>query len=374
MAAAMLAAIACSGYVDPQIEEPDEEVEIPEEYTEPFTLSVDKTAVEASGSDWVNFSLKDAYDRELLTDNKALSNVNIFDQNGVYLERRSVKARFIEDGERIFTATYKGKKSNTVTVVAQNRAKYEKFHKNVAIYKMTGTGCPYCPSMTSAIGGLDEEAKAHSVNMNWHGGSSWDDPYALFFSGSTYDCASMILSIFADRTDMTLGFPTVVLDLAEVVTQRSSSVLSSAIWNLRADYPATCGIKLSSEYNATTGMVDVAAELTSSAGGQYDLGICLLLDGEYFPNGTEENGQYNKIVIANTGNYYTYFSDRIATVAKDASKSYKFSLGNSSISIASKKDKISVVAYALVKGEGGVARIDNVVKAPLGKAIDYQLN
>ena len=35
----------------------------PDEFTEPFTLSVDKAQVEASGKDIVTFSLKDAYGR-----------------------------------------------------------------------------------------------------------------------------------------------------------------------------------------------------------------------------------------------------------------------------------------------------------------------
>ena len=50
---------ACSGTVDPE----DEQVIIPDELTEPFTLSVDKSTVQADGKDVVTFSLKDAYGR-----------------------------------------------------------------------------------------------------------------------------------------------------------------------------------------------------------------------------------------------------------------------------------------------------------------------
>jgi hypothetical protein len=46
LAAAMLVA-ACSGQIDPENQQPVEE--IPDEYTAPFTLSVDKTDVEADG-------------------------------------------------------------------------------------------------------------------------------------------------------------------------------------------------------------------------------------------------------------------------------------------------------------------------------------
>ena len=68
ISALILAAVACSGTVDENA---------PEEYMAPFTLSVDKTEVEASGLDTVTFYLKDAYDRDILLDKKAMQSVNI---------------------------------------------------------------------------------------------------------------------------------------------------------------------------------------------------------------------------------------------------------------------------------------------------------
>lgn len=376
--AVFFAVSACQGYADPEDpsykDDEGENVEIPDAYTAPFTLSVDKETIEADGSDQANFSLKDAYDREMLTDMNALSSINFIDQYGNYLERRSVSVRAIENGYHTYTASYKGVKSNSVQVKAQNREQYEKYYKRVAIYKITGTGCVYCPSMTKALNALDEDAAAHSVQMAWHGGTSWDDPFALYFPNSTYDCALVLQDIFSRRTGKTLGFPSLVLDLDDAVTQRSASVISGAIWNQRAEHPATCGLKMSSEYNGETSKVDIDVELTSSTGGSYDVGVALLLDGEYVADGKEEDGIYNHIVISNSGNYYTYFSDRIADVAKDASKSYTFSLGNEGMDLSSKASRISVVAYALVADEEGVARIDNIVSAPLGEDMDYLLN
>lgn len=374
--AALAMALGCQGNIDPDDAQQGDEgnMQIPSQYTAPFTLTADKEIIEANGADYANFSLKDAYGREMLTDMAALSNINIRDQYGNYLERRSVSVRAIENGVHTYTASYKGKESSSVQIVAQNRSLYEKYFKKVAVYKMTGTGCVYCPSMTKALSDLDEEAAAHSVIMAWHGGTDWHDPYTLTFQGFDYDCAVLLLRMFADRTNKSIGFPTLVLDLDQVEVQRSSSAVSSSIWSQRADHPATCGLKMSSKYNSASRSVDVDVELTTSASGSYDVGVSLLLDGEYYPEGKEEDGMYNHIVVANTGNYYTYFSDKIADLAKGQSKQYSFSLSSSIVDLSSRLDKVTVVAYALVKEEDGYARIDNVTDAPLGESVDYILN
>lgn len=374
--AALAMALGCQGNIDPDDAQQGDEgnMQIPSQYTAPFTLTADKEIIEANGADYANFSLKDAYGREMLTDMAALSNINIRDQYGNYLERRSVSVRAIENGVHTYTASYKGKESSSVQIVAQNRSLYEKYFKKVAVYKMTGTGCVYCPSMTKALSGLDEEAAEHSVIMAWHGGTDWHDPYTLTFQGFDYDCAVLLLRMFADRTNKSIGFPTLVLDLDQVEVQRSSSAVSSSIWSQRADHPATCGLKMSSKYNPASRSVDVDVELTTSASGSYDVGVSLLLDGEYYPEGKEEDGMYNHIVVANTGNYYTYFSDKIADLAKGQSKQYSFSLSSSIVDLSSRLDKVTVVAYALVKEEDGYARIDNVTDAPLGESVDYILN
>ena len=122
--AAMIAFAACSGTVDPEDEIPQEQ--IPEEFTEPFTLSADKTEVEASGKDVVTFSLKDAYGREMLDDKNILQGVNITSEEGVRVTRMERTICFIANGKYHFSAKYKGRVcENTVEIVSKNRASYE---------------------------------------------------------------------------------------------------------------------------------------------------------------------------------------------------------------------------------------------------------
>ena len=104
----MIAFAACSGTVDPEDEIPQEQ--IPEEFTEPFTLSADKTEVEASGKDVVTFSLKDAYGREMLDDKNILQGVwmsscsiSLSSNSPPVSFARTIASDFAKDAVRILT-------------------------------------------------------------------------------------------------------------------------------------------------------------------------------------------------------------------------------------------------------------------------------
>ena len=355
---AMVLAASCSGTVDP--ENQDNGV-IPDEFTEPFTLSVDKTTVEASGKDLVTFSLKDAYGREMLDDKNTLQGINITSEEGVRVTRMEKTVGFIANGTYHFTAKYKGKVSaNTVEVVAHNRAAYEKYHKNVAIYKATATWCGPCAVMTKALNGMNEDTQAHSIELCWHG----QDELSVQPGGWEYDYGSFILSYFGGG-----GFPTVVLDLKTMMVENTSSALEREIWDLRSNYPATCGVKLSTEYDQSAKVINATAELTSSTGGRYDMGMALLLNNQTVAGGTNEGGKYSHIVVASTGNFFMYSSQSLTEVAKDGKMTFtqQIPAGNY------KLDDLTVVAFALVP-DGDEARIDNIVEVKAGESIDYVLN
>ena len=355
---AIALAVSCSGAVDPENQDP---VVVPDELTEPFTLSVDKAEVEASGKDIVTFSLKDAYGREMLDDKNTLQGINITSEEGVRVTRMEKTVSFIANGTYHFTAKYKGKVSaNTVEVKAVNRAAYEKYHKNVAIYKATATWCGPCAIMTKALEGLNEDTKSHSVELCWHG----QDELAVTPGGWDYDYGSFVISYFGGQ-----GFPTVVLDLKETTIENTSSALDKAIWNIRSEYPATCGLKLSTEYDASANVINATAELTSSTGGSYDMGMALLLNNQTIATGTNEGGKYSHIVRAATGNFFMYSPQSLTLLEKGGKMTFSQQIpaGNH------KLEDLSVVAFALVP-DGNSARMDNIVEVNAGESVDYKLN
>ena len=340
---------------------------IPDEYVAPYTLEVDKTAIEASGSDWATFTLKDSYGRNILEDKIALQRVNIYavDGSGVAVDRMQARFRAISDASFTFEASYSGngkieKSSNVITLTAQNRSSYEKYHKNVAIYKSTATWCGPCAVMTTALASLDEEAEAHSVELCWHG----QDDLAITLPGSLYDCGTVVYSYFGST-----GFPTVIFDAHTVFRgEYSGADLSASIWKMRADYPATCGIKLDTEYDSAASSIKVNAELTSSTGGDYDLGFAILLNNQIVPGGTNPDQKYDHIVCATTANYYTN-STAISSVGKNQSKSWSQEVPVGKFNV----NDLSVVAFAFVR-DGNRARIDNIVEVKAGESIGYVLN
>ena len=129
-----------------------------------YYIYVDKTGIESDGIDLARFTIKNGKGDVLSTyDNMG----SVFYENvatGVRLPRYSESFSSIQDGEFEFVGIYKGKKTvNTVSITSSNRASYELYHKNVAVFKLTATTCPNCPSMTDALNGLDDDAKDHSI-------------------------------------------------------------------------------------------------------------------------------------------------------------------------------------------------------------------
>ena len=362
---AMVLAASCSGTIDPENQEP---VVVPDEYTEPFTLSVDKTEVEASGLDYVTFSLKDAYDREMLTDKEALQSINIISEEGIRVPRMETKLSFIANGTYNFTAKFKGKKSqNTVEVKVSNRAKYEVFHRNVGLFKCTSVWCQACPYLAENLHKMSDEAKEHSVVLALHGNFNDKDPFSLYVDGT--DLGSYMMGRFGGS-----GWPTLIVDLHHSkVGSGTISDLEAEIMDRRVDSPATCGIKVNSvEVDGT--VLKVSATLKSSLGADYDMACAVLRNGLTFSGGysLNDSGIYDEVVVALSESFAGYYDGE--TVAKDAelSETFAFDFG-SNVPSAKDLESYYVAVYAHRKtSEGSV--LDNITTCGYGKAVDYKLN
>ena len=370
MTAALVAA-ACSGTIDPEDQtQPGGDVpqDIPSAYTAPFTLSVDKTEVEADGADVVTFSLKDAYDREMLEDKNALQSINIVSDKGTRVPRMTYTTTFIANGEYSFSATYKGTKSdNTVQVTARNRSKYEMFHRNVGLFKCTSVSCVACPSLSRTLHNLSEDAAAHSVVLSIHGNYSGQDPFSLYVG--TTDLGSYMMGYFGGS-----GWPTLIYDLDSVESGTAlTSEIEANIMQRRIDYPATCGIKVNSVAVEGTAL-KVNATMKSSTGGDYDLACAVLADGLVYEGGYSANddGVYDEVVMALSESFLAYYQGESVAAGAEISETFSFDFGQN-VPSASDLSKYYVAVYAHKKvGNGSV--MDNIVTCAYGKTVDYHLN
>lgn len=357
---------ACTGTVDPENQDP---VDMPDEYTEPFTLSADRTEVEASGKDYVTFSLKDAYGREMLEDKNALQSINIVSEEGVRVPRMETKASFIANGTYTFTAKFKGKPSvNTVQVNAVNRARYEVFHKNVGLFKCTSVWCSACPYLADALHKISDEAKDHSVVLAIHGDfSGQKDPFSLYVDGT--DLGSYMIGRFGGS-----GWPTLVYDLSSAKTGSSNTTeIANEIMNCRIESPATSGIKVTSVSVDGTAL-KVSATMKSSTGGDYDLACAVLRDGLTYSGGysLDDSGVYDEVVVALSESFIGYYKGETVAADAEISETFTFDFGEN-VPSADALSEYYVAVYAHRKTSEG-SMMDNIVVCGYGETVDYQLN
>lgn len=334
------------------------------EITGPYTLSVDKSTIEADGEDAATLILTDA-NGNVLTDSKQLNYITFENvETGDALTSHTNTFTSVSNGTFEFKATYKTYESaNTVTITAQNRGKYEKYYRKVVAYDVTNVACTYCPDMTAALEGVAQTWGEHLVIFAIHGPFSASDPW-LVMSGTSY-VGSTILSKFGGS-----GYPFCVINLNHVMasSERNSNSVGRIIQNQLINYPATCGIKIASSYS--NGTVTLSGSLTSETGDTYDLGYAILSDNQTY-GGTE----YNDIVVAISSNFYTMSSGSKFTVAAGEEHTTDFTVSGVDASTVAEYglENMRVAVFAMRDVDGTII-VDNIAECPLGEDLDYQIN
>ena len=337
----------------------------------PYTISADKTEIEADGKDAATLKLTDK-NGNVLTETDELKYI-IFkvEETGEELSKTD-KFTAIKNGTFTISATYKNDNTsrNTVKVTAKNRVAYEKYFRKVAVHDLTDVLCVNCPSMTTALEGVDDIWKDHMIVLAVHGGYSQLDPWNISNMGSS------MMTAFKGQ-----GWPTGIFNLNYMMkgSERNPSSIGNIIENQLRSYPATCGIRISSKLE-DNGDVSIEAGLTSDKGGSYDLGYALLMDGLYYQDGYTPNndGRYDDVVVGISGNYMTYLQSNGFNVSANEEKTESWLFDKSEnhmcieINESNKKD-CRVVVFAL-RPEGGKTIVDNIAECPLGETLDYQLN
>lgn len=343
---------SCSGNSD--------ENEVPDngEVTGPITLTVDKTKIEADGNDVATFTVTDA-NGKVLTTAEYIKNVYIENTTtGDYLERRTNTFTSVENGTHQFKAYYLDWESDQVSVTAQNRKNYEVFYRKIGVFKMTGTWCTFCPAMTSSLKKVDEMMPNRMVKMAFHSSSSSaTDPFHLSQTGT-------IMGRFGAT-----GFPTCIYDLKVMSIERNVSAIKKILQEQLRQYPATCGIKVNSSYDASAEEITLNAALKSSKGGEYDLVYALVTDGLTASGGNETSYDYTVRAISN--NYLSMSTDgRFTVSANQEHTAATFTISNAkNLNPATSR----VVVYALRKVDDAYV-VDNITECSIDGNVDYVYN
>ena len=371
IALAALLAVACQGTGDPYFLEPETEEQPqptpPDNGNEPVTLSVDKTTIEADGIDKATFVLTDASGKNLVADANELGYIYFKNTaTGENMPRRTRDFSMPKNGVYTFSATYQGKpSSNTVTITVQNREKYERYHQTVALMKCTGTWCGPCAVMANYLENVGEPWSDHMAIIAAHASSGSYDPFAAYSN----ELGQTLLSMYGGS-----GYPFLIYDA--LTSQQGSSGGSSTIEQVICDYltehPATCGVAIrSAKLEGST--LTIRAAMTSSTGGEYDMGYILLVDNQPYAGGTIESGVYNDIVFGHSSNIVAMNNDTKFSATADQEVEKEWRIENFPAEAFQKED-VRVMVYALSKTEDRKNIIDNLAHCPLNGHVDYRLN
>ncbi len=339
----------------------------PDPNTGGYTLSVDKTTIEADGIDMATFILKDENGKNLVDDANELSYIYFKNvETNENLPRRSRSFSMPQNGVYTFKATYMGKESqNTVTITVQNRQKYERYFQQVALIKCTGTWCGPCAVMANYLENVSKPWSDHMTIVAAHASGSYYDPFASYSN----ELGQTLLNMYGGS-----GYPFLIYDA--ITTQEGSSGGSSNIETKIRDfltkYPATCGVAIrSTELQGTT--LKIRAAMTSSTGGEYDMGYILLVDNQPYDGGTIESGVYNDIVFGHSSNLVAMSNQTKFTATADQEVEKEWTIENFPASVFAAED-VRILVYALSKTANRENIIDNLTHCPLGGSVDYLLN
>lgn len=356
---AALAVSACRGFQDP------DDFLVPEPQ-EPFTLSVSKSTIESDGTDAAVLEITDA-NGLILTDEEYIRNTSFYIEeldewrSGMGGDPSAPNVfTSIVDGTYTISAMYNGVSCvNSVKVKSQNRSKYEVFHKNVAIYRLTGTWCQYCPYMTEALSNVDDYTKDHSIVLEFHNNDEFSVPY-----NSAMDMAAMLLSRYGTSDD---GYPYCIYSLGEGSGKRTVNDIQRFVKNQMTAAPARTGIK--AESVVENGKVTVNATVKASAAGKYDLGVAILKDNCRPTSSDAYEEVYNDVVTMISGNFYAMSSGAFELEAGGEMNIAK---------VCEHADimqggKCKVVLFTLTES-GGKTIVDNAVSFKVGDSVDYRYN
>lgn len=332
--------------------------------TGPYTLSADKTTIESDGKDAVTFVITDA-NGLVLTDGGYLRNTSFHIEetdewiSGVGSDVAPNVFTSIIDGTYTVSAMYEGEMcANEVKVTSRNRSKYELFHKNVAIYRLTATWCQYCPYMTEALNNINDYTESHSVLLEFHNNDEFSVPY-----NATMDLAAFLLSKYGTKDD---GYPYCIYSISEGSGKRTVMDIQKFVRNQLYRNPARTGVKAISVIK--DGKIDVTATVKASAAGKYDLGMAVLRDGCIPTSSKANESSYDNVVTLITGNFHG-LSDSSFQLGAGEEKEVRTSAEAAILQSGSYR----IVLFTIAETDGK-AVIDNVFSFDAGESIDYRYN
>lgn len=294
LACASIVSASCSGTVDNTVSD------LP-------VLTPDKTLITADGKDAVTFTVASAG-----VDVTSKSDVYCI-QTGERLPRKTFTTT--EPGTYTFKAVYSEMESEETAVKAEEKqVVVSAYARQVCIMEFTGAWCAFCPSgfskLNMLITGNDLYSKyVHMVGL--HSKSGGDDPMAI-------DDVEKIYADFKDPYGSALAYPSFLTDLREAGGLESNADARASLETSFNEYPAHCGVAVSSKYDSASLKAEVTVKMTSELTSAYRLTVLVVEDRIKSPqkNGSMTDPEYPHRHVLRQILTATYKGTDLGTVEK----------------------------------------------------------
>ncbi|MGN1210168.1 MAG: Omp28-related outer membrane protein [Candidatus Cryptobacteroides sp.] len=335
LACVSIISASCSGTVDNSVSD------IP-------VLTPDKTVITADGKDVVTFTVASAG-----VDVTSKSDVYCI-QTGERLSKKTFTTK--EPGIYTFKAVYSDKESEEKAVKAEEKQTVvSAYARQVCIMEFTGAWCAFCPDgytkLNMLISGNEMYSKyVHMVGL--HSKSGGDDPMAL-------DVVEKIYADFKDPSGSALAFPSFVTDFREAGGLTTNTDARNSLVNSFEEYPAHCGVSVSSKYDSAASKAEVAVKVTSELTSSYRLTVLVVEDRIKSPqkNGSMTDPEYPHRHVLRQILTATYKGTDLGTVEKGTEVEKTFTID---VNPEWNLDETSV--YALVLDNYGYVNNMNLCK------------
>ena len=197
--------------------------------------------------------------------------------------------RPVNEGSAVFVAEYEGKESNIVTVNVVNSKPQvnSKYDRHVLVAEFTGASCAFCPA------GYDLMMLALSKPSM---GKYKDNVHICAFHSEEMGVDTLAIDATYDVKDLfgTLELPSCAVDFRDsgVLSSDGSAFFQPAVVSSFNDYPAHCGVAVSSEINADGTKAEIEVKIDSELTSEYRAVVLVIQDGI---KGYQKHGTYGEL-------------------------------------------------------------------------------
>ena len=333
-----------------------------------LTISADKSTISADGADAVTFTVK--YGATDVSKDKSVNIIRTF--NGEQMElgagansftttvagRYTFKARYYKGGEYI--------SENEVTVEALSAVSdgAQNFRHKLLGMQFTSIGCPNCPTLSSVIKSIQSSQPERLVPVSFHLDYTIPDPMRIDMGDTYY------------KTLKGIGLPMFNLDLyngEEMTSNRS--VIESEMRKRVENYPPTCGVAITTSYDAQSRELTITPRIKSNTASSYRYLVMLVEDGikaeQYGVTGDYTHNNVVRAVLSD--NIYGSRFNNGATLAVGVDTQLSAPI-KTTLKSNWKAENMRVVVSALSTYDGGKSyNCNNTNECEIGKSVGYLL-